>query len=335
VLNYFSVIFYINTIEYISLSSPFSYFSYTFIPLIGSVILSVTSIIYGGYITSFILIEFKDIKKERKKFAGLHIFNKKSYDIDLNMDKCRSEKISGIYSVTEKNDELPPFSVEAEEEIENDAPVENDDHSDEFIFDEPEDDEENKNSSDEKDKENHVPFSFDAPVKKPESFKIGKDQDKVKESQKPFSFDSQVEKPKKPFIHKEEKDFSNDKNKQQITSPFSFDKKNDDVNGTNLDTDINKPKQELTNVNNQINQNENISDLSKPQTPADNDIKKPQNIDEKTNEVTQIDGQIKIDLGRKNISVICPQCKHIFSVVKTGDTVSIKCPMCNKAGIVK
>ena len=171
VYQYFSVIFYITNVKMITLSSPFSYFSYSFIPLVGSVVLSVISGLYGGYITSFIILQFKDISRERKKFSGFNLSNQNNYDIDLNMEKCRPEKISGIYSVTEKNDKLPPFSVEAEEEMEDDDKEDIDDHSDEFIFDEPKDDDEEKDdTSDEKDKISRIPFSFDAPIKKPEQW---------------------------------------------------------------------------------------------------------------------------------------------------------------------
>jgi ribosomal protein S27E len=38
---------------------------------------------------------------------------------------------------------------------------------------------------------------------------------------------------------------------------------------------------------------------------------------------------------QEEIKVRCPQCKHIFSAVKTGEVIKIKCPKCGKEGIAK
>ena len=58
VYEYFCVVFYINDVAMISLSSPFPYFSYCFIGLIGSVVFAIVSWVYGGYITLFSILHY-------------------------------------------------------------------------------------------------------------------------------------------------------------------------------------------------------------------------------------------------------------------------------------
>ena len=56
---------------------------------------------------------------------------------------------------------------------------------------------------------------------------------------------------------------------------------------------------------------------------------------ETSEEKEEISPQIEEELAKKTFSVICPQCKHIFTVEKEEGATKIKCPKCGKEGVIK
>ena len=56
---------------------------------------------------------------------------------------------------------------------------------------------------------------------------------------------------------------------------------------------------------------------------------------ETSEEKEEISPQIEEEPAKKTFSVICPQCKHIFTVEKEEGITKIKCPECGKEGVIK
>jgi len=348
VYKYFSVIFYINDVAMISLSSPIPYFSYCFISLIGSVVFASISGVYGGYISIFTIFQYKEIRHEMKKFSGLPTFSYKPDDKQLDIEKCRQENISGMYSVTEKNDELPVFSGDNPEELRFENTDEFDEGDEEFIIEESED-ENIEEETDEKEikivkhKQDRIPFSFDKPIEKLKNPVVDKKEKKEQKLRSPFSFDKPVEKLKNPVVNKKEN------KEQKLRSPFSFDNK---VEKAPSQSTIDKKEEhvkdeeganEFGKLSQNLQNKKSLEIIEQGRREAQVDMQKDIDLNPQPSENRSLkkDGssqenlQINIDLDKKSISVMCPKCKNIFSITKTSGVTSIKCPVCGKEGIIR
>jgi hypothetical protein len=240
--------------------------------------------------------------------------------------------------------------VDFPEEKKFDNSKELDDVSDEFVIEESEDegieeeiDNKETKTKSEKDKEIHVPFSFEKPVEKPKNPLADSEEKKEsiidKKEQKspsPFSFDKTVEQPKKDFVEIKRNSNIFNKNENKTSDTFSLDQKEEKINLKEEEIDLGKLNKDHGNKKSLdiIEQGRREAQRGiqkesplKSQPPIDTTVKK--------DGIFQLNDQINIDLDKKSISVICPKCKHIFSAKKTGNVSSIKCPVCGKEGIIK
>jgi len=312
---YYSVISYINNIETISLSSPFPYFTYSFFSLIGSIVFLIISALYGGFITILILKHFKELKKEEKKETIFPAYDEPSCNKNLEIEKLRKEGVSGLYSVTEKKDGLPTFSIKETDQYDEETFEEiQENRSEQFSFGEPDEisevefEEDKEEISNRKGKKIPKPFSFNKPKQKiPEAESKEKIPESFEEKKaEPFSFD----KPKDKTLDKEE-----DKNIGLLKQNHTTDKatyNNDEI----------KKSEYLENKKDFEKEN-----IFKPQKEVENS--------EGIQGLIQKNEQIHIIHDKKTYAVRCPQCKYIFSAEKSGAVTSVKCPMCSKEGIIK
>jgi hypothetical protein len=283
---YFSVIDYINKVDMIYLSSPFPFFSYTFISLIGSIVfLSITGI-YGGFITIMILKDFKEMGIFIRRKNKIHSIVQQIKDSQTNLNDNLSENISGLYNITKNSSGLTANHNKEEEEKElNFLEKVEKKSSRAFSFGES-DEEDIEDDKKEKDIESDI---------------------EEKRESKPFSFNDIKKKTNNNYLDYQvpENNSSNDSNDSSIEN------NNVDLNGNSQKT-IQDEKSDST----EINPEKNLK------ISVDLESKVNENIDNKTEKIIE----------KKFKTVICPQCKQIFSVEKSVETSIVKCPNCGKEG---
>ncbi len=302
---FFSVIGYISVEQMIYLSSPFPLFSYSFISLIGSVIFLIISVMYGGFITFCLFIEFKN-----KKDMIFPANDSRSDDEPIQLEKWRSDKIKGLFNINEKDDKLLALSKERSEKLEKDLIAKSKESEPKiFSFNESYGKTRAKEKG-EKDQEEEI---FD------------KSEPRISE---PFSFDKSHEKVQEKKIED-----------VRVSSPFYFNKSYEKGQKKDLEIDINSFRENISDSSNnrkaEIKESEFFKTLKDFKKEEICTSKPDLEISVEIKDVPYTKKQEQAISEKKTLKVRCPQCKHIFSAEKSGDATPIKCPYCSKEGVIK